>query len=621
MHELLRQRLRALWGTDPSKEGDPWHPTREPRTNQGWFESGQGSSDTLSTQRLHPKYKLGWEDEASTGWGQRKPHEWHHEESEQQDSWGSPNWAGPRTSALSVGRQIGPSDSEGSRKAIQFDAQSKSSSTVSPADQTPIHPSSQGPPHSTLRLNSKDRVDSAAGFPSIPPSQPNPPASKSLQPTMSESTRALSPMHQPLALPGESWEEIFAYIEGALSLRTHTPSGNSFSKSSIASLQGGMLKICTTKSLYQRMLSLRGPQAQVLDSTRSTKPSDLERKRSILKGLLRLSQSTGSYPKCLLLSSHVWLDKQPVDQGSFGEVYRGLVANRDVAVKVFRVNKRTDLTRLMKTIWREAILWCQLYHENVLPCYGVYRSTSESYRIGLVSPWVSNGNVMDYLHKNPRKDRLLLVSDVASGMSYLHQNQIVHGDLKGANILVSTSGRACLADFGLSTLSDPALLEWTSVRTSDSKAVGTSRWQAPELLDASDDAEIRTTIRSDVYSYACVCYEIMTGNFPFHHVKNNLAVVIQVREGARPKKPSPEDPAFREFGLTEGAWAFIEACWDQDPQLRPTAQTILSHPLLSSLTDPRPPQQWRDTSASEFRRKILPSNISMNYDGNHRRWE
>ncbi|KAJ3539950.1 hypothetical protein NMY22_g4503 [Coprinellus aureogranulatus] len=330
-------------------------------------------------------------------------------------------------------------------------------------------------------------------------------------------------------------------------------------------------------------------------------------RRSMLKALLRLSVSTGLYPKCLHLSHQVQKSEEPVDEGSFGDVYRGRIAKQEVAIKVFKVNKRTDLSKLMKTIWREAILWCQLYHANVLPCYGVHQLSSESHRIGLVSPWIESGNVIDYLHHNPLATRLLLLSDIASGIHYLHENKIVHGDLKGANILVSSSGRACLADFGLSTLSDPAFLGWTSIRTTAAKAAGTARWQAPELLDPDDDAEIKITTKSDVYSYGCVCYEIITGSLPFYHIKNNLAVLIHVREGAQPRKPSPEDPAFQKFGLTEGIWDFMVTCWNQDPAERPTALDIRNNPLLTSVVDRRPPQQWGEASASEFRRWAVPS--------------
>jgi hypothetical protein len=76
--------------------------------------------------------------------------------------------------------------------------------------------------------------------------------------------------------------------------------------------------------------------------------------RAFLKALLRLSNKIGLYPKVLQLSHQVHKDEDPVDEGSFGDVYRGNIANRIVAVKVFRVNQRTDMPKLMKVShpWR-----------------------------------------------------------------------------------------------------------------------------------------------------------------------------------------------------------------------------------------------------------------------------
>ncbi|TEB22342.1 kinase-like protein, partial [Coprinellus micaceus] len=328
--------------------------------------------------------------------------------------------------------------------------------------------------------------------------------------------------------------------------------------------------------------------------------------RAFLKALLRLSNKTGLCPKALQLSHQVHKGEDPVDEGSFGEVYRGNVANRTVAVKVFRVNQRTDMSKLMKTVWREAIIWCQLCHANVLPCYGIHR-LSNSNRIGLVSPWMESGNIVDYLKGSPSSNRLLLLKDIASGLSYLHKNKIVHGDLKGPNILVSTSGRACLADFGLSRLADPALLGWTSVRTGTAKSTGTARWQAPELLDPDDEADPKTTTASDVYSYGCVGYEIMTGNVPFHTTKNHYSIPMLVVAGHRPPKPYFTDPACQEYGLTEPIWSFIEASWKQDPDSRPTASELQQNEIFSPLVDHRPTQDWGETSAAEFRRWAVPS--------------
>ena len=97
------------------------------------------------------------------------------------------------------------------------------------------------------------------------------------------------------------------------------------------------------------------------------------------------------------------------------------------------------------------------------------------------------------------------VSDVAAGVSYLHQKAIVHGDLKGVNILVTGSGKACLADFGLSNHVDAEMLTWTS--ESSANTGGTVRWQAPELFDPEKENS-KPTKETDVYAFSCVCYEV-----------------------------------------------------------------------------------------------------------------
>lgn len=114
-----------------------------------------------------------------------------------------------------------------------------------------------------------------------------------------------------------------------------------------------------------------------------------------------------------------------------------------------------------------------------------------------------------------------------AGLEYLHENQVVHGDLKGvrltlykgccvgvslmfskANILVSSSGTACLADFGLSSVMDTELLRWTSLVTVTPTG-GTVRWEAPELMEDLENGGIpRPTFTSDVYAVASVMYEV-----------------------------------------------------------------------------------------------------------------
>ncbi|KAJ3516154.1 hypothetical protein NMY22_g14278 [Coprinellus aureogranulatus] len=376
----------------------------------------------------------------------------------------------------------------------------------------------------------------------------------------------------------------------------------------------------------------------VLDCDYSSNPYD---RRRCLDALLRVSKECQRYPTCLRLGDqiHLNLENPPTAGGSFGDVYQGHVAGEDVAVKVFRVYLRTmedreKFDRFMKTVWKETIIWCQLYHANVLPCYGVYHRPSAANQIGLVSPWMENGTIVQFLEKNPHANRLLLLSDIASGMAYLHDEGIVHGDLKGANILVTKSGRACLADFGLSTLSHPSILGWSSRYTSTGKAFGTPLWRAPELFNMEDSVDLEMTTMSDVYSLGvsvtrCVPYcppaqattmtlpKITTGRRPFYQCTNTHNAVYLASTGERPTKPDPEDPAWKFFGLNEDVWTFIEWCWRQEPKERPTSLEIQQHTLFTGLCDLRVEQKWGGEtqfgtgSASEFRRRVMSSARSI----------
>ena len=74
------------------------------------------------------------------------------------------------------------------------------------------------------------------------------------------------------------------------------------------------------------------------------------------------------------------------------------------------------------------------------------------------------------------------------------------------NILVDASGRACVADFGLSALNESKIASWTSNAVGSNG--GTARWQAPELNDPETDLPVQNSKESDIYAWGCVCYEV-----------------------------------------------------------------------------------------------------------------
>ncbi|KXN84921.1 O-methylsterigmatocystin oxidoreductase [Leucoagaricus sp. SymC.cos] len=159
---------------------------------------------------------------------------------------------------------------------------------------------------------------------------------------------------------------------------------------------------------------------------------------------------------------------------------------------------------------KEAILWGQMNHRNIVPFYGIYYLNEMQQRLCLVSPWMQNGDLVQYLKDNPSVSRAPLIYDITAGLHYLHSWSLVHSDLKGVNILVNDSGVACITDFGLSFIRTDQTLAYTIAATT---ATGFSyHWAAPELLEEN----VSSTMASDVWALGCVYYEVLNGKVPFH---------------------------------------------------------------------------------------------------------
>ncbi|KAJ7651210.1 kinase-like domain-containing protein, partial [Roridomyces roridus] len=161
--------------------------------------------------------------------------------------------------------------------------------------------------------------------------------------------------------------------------------------------------------------------------------------------------------------SNVRLEKDhPVNRGGFAMIYRGYYESTtesgtqqiQVALKVIPIfghlsddEKRRTLEKFSK----EALVWRYLKHPNVIPFLGIDSTTFESPQRALVSPWMEQGSVLDFVAKNSpaAQHALELYRDIIEGLRYLHSQNVIHGDLCARNILINDEGRACLSDFGL----------------------------------------------------------------------------------------------------------------------------------------------------------------------------
>ncbi|KAF8999179.1 kinase-like domain-containing protein [Cyathus striatus] len=379
--------------------------------------------------------------------------------------------------------------------------------------------------------------------------------------------------------------------------------------------------VFSDKTEYKNLLRLEQRTVQSLLDVMQTildyaivNVSDSKFERYLLKAMLRLSKQSALYPSSYILTG-IKRDAYPIASGYFGEIFKGEINGRKLALKVFKLyaNEMDKINDLLKAsifytylfaFYKEAILWRHLVHPNLLPFYGIYQLGDTGGRICLVSPWMSNGNIYQCLQRYPNTNRQHLIMDIARGIAYLHGKSIVHGDLKGANVLISDNGVACLADFGLSSVCiDTPSLAWGTKDSSVSRSTGTLRWQAPELISLEDSPTVKMTTKSDIYAFACVCYEVFVGKMPFYQFQHDVTVITKVISGQRPLPPKPDSKAYQS-GLTDWMWSLIEECWDQNPTKRPMISDVVDR--LSSREEflrhgDKDHESWGDLRPEIFR--------------------
>jgi len=217
-------------------------------------------------------------------------------------------------------------------------------------------------------------------------------------------------------------------------------------------------------------------------------------------------------------------------------------------------------------------VWSKLKHDHILPLIGLYTRKTLTY---MISPWMDNGDALTYVNKGLNVDCLKLLIQVAKGLRYLHTFNpvVVHGDLRGPNILISNTGDAYIADFGLSHM------EGQPNRFSYSTPffmAGNPRWQAPEQLDNEADHKVQRTTATDIFSFGRVILELTSGEVPFGRAISTRQVMIKVMKGEGPPRPTGEiGKTAIARGLDDSVWSLAQDCWRSDSTTRPSTSEII----------------------------------------------
>ncbi|GMJ06934.1 serine/threonine/tyrosine kinase 46 [Hibiscus trionum] len=241
-----------------------------------------------------------------------------------------------------------------------------------------------------------------------------------------------------------------------------------------------------------------------------------------------------------------------VASGSYGDLYKGTYRSQEVAIKVLKPERIN--TDLQKEFAQEIFIMRKVRHKNVVQFIGACTKPPNLY---IVTEFMSGGSVYDYLHKQKgvfKLPSLLKVAiDVSKGMNYLHQNNIIHRDLKAPNLLMDENEVVKVADFGVARVKAQS-----GVMTAET---GTYRWMAPEVIEHKPYDH-----KADVFSFGIVLWELLTGKLPYESLTPLQAAVGVVQKGLRPIIPKNTNPKLAEL---------LERCWQLDPTLRPDFSEII----------------------------------------------
>ncbi|KZT20097.1 hypothetical protein NEOLEDRAFT_1151562 [Neolentinus lepideus HHB14362 ss-1] len=248
-----------------------------------------------------------------------------------------------------------------------------------------------------------------------------------------------------------------------------------------------------------------------------------------------------------------------IGRGQFGTVYRALNLNTGqmVAVKRIRLEglKEDEISQLM----REVDLLKSLSHPGIVKYEGMARDDDT---LSIVLEYAENGSLGQTIKAFGKLNERLVASYVVKileGLDYLHQNDVVHCDLKAANILTTKNGNVKLSDFGVS-------LNLRAMEREMKDVAGTPNWMAPEVIELKG-----ASTKSDIWSLACTVIELLTGRPPYAEIANSMTVMFRIVEDDMP--PVPE-------GCSDLLRDFLMQCFNKDPTMRPSAEMLCEHEWL-----------------------------------------
>lgn len=270
-----------------------------------------------------------------------------------------------------------------------------------------------------------------------------------------------------------------------------------------------------------------------------------------------------------------WVQGARIGAGSFGTVVLGMdpLTGELMAVKQVPIphgnSKQNEVQRSMiEALHREMLLLKELNHENIVRYYGL---SSQGNFLNIFLEYIPGGSVQLMLQLyGPFEEPLIrnFTRQVLVGLSYLHGMDIIHRDIKGANILIDIKGTAKISDFGISKKVE--LEEDGDEQKANRRASlqGSVYWMAPEVVK-----QTTYTKKADIWSVGCLIVEMFTGRHPYPKF-SQMQAIFKIGTHTLPDIPA---------GCTAEAQEFLVKTFEFDYEKRPSAVELLSESFVTPL--------------------------------------
>lgn len=253
-----------------------------------------------------------------------------------------------------------------------------------------------------------------------------------------------------------------------------------------------------------------------------------------------------------------------IGRGSYGIVYKGVhnESRATVAIKVLNLDTAEDE---VADIQKEIVLLQALKAgdaQNVVKYHGSFLNGT---RLWIIMDYCEGGSIRTLMKSGRIEEKyiLVIIREVLAALAYIHKSDIIHRDVKAANVLVTNDGRVQLCDFGVAA-------QLAANHFKRNTFVGTPYWMAPEVI--SDG--LSYNFKADIWSLGITIYEIATGNPPYADQEPMRAIFLIPRSA----------PTRLEGNFSVQLKEFVAACLSERPEDRPTAPELLKMKYIKNST-------------------------------------